>query len=647
MSKKKIPGVNDVTAFACDADARRRAWAARFTLDSAILEQLVDDSHPAVRKAVALNQLSNQALIGRLAADKCAAIRAATACRSKMDHAAVEELAAHRHPPIRRKIAESRYTSADMLSMLAKDADPSVRRAVAGNPGATEIVLSMLAHDSNEKVRMEVAKNASATVDILSWCMTDLHSSVREAARRHENRSERIYRLLRRAGSWPDLRTMNEYRRDKTISVDELEVLAALGPWARYLVGLYPTTPPHLIFSLSQDVVIVREGIATTHANTCHEDVIKSLASDPSSSVRRVLARKLAPERLTLDVAQALIVDKDESIIGFVCQRISPAVALELVKIQPNLRSRMVTKQFPEQVFREWSRDGDAFLRCSIASAFFVPSDVLDVLARDENASVRAATAHNSKTPIDTLRALSCDADSYVREQVARNSSTPIDIINSLVADAEMNVRLGVAERRGDGVETTLANINKLAKDPTMMVRRAVLKHARVPSIVLTELAFDTLPAVRIAVAEHPNCPVPIFKFLSEDRDADVRKAVARNRATDHDTLLRLARAEDPELRATLATNRELPPDVVEVLAFDKNERVRYALANSFPNYISAKVLTHLANDSSPYVRRAVAHNPKTPKLVLDKLLEDPVEWVPNRVEKNHFDPGTIWWEID
>ena len=113
------------------------------------------------------------------------------------------------------------------------------------------------------------------------------------------------------------------------------------------------------------------------------------------------------------------------------------------------------------------------------------------------------------------------------REERAKSSTSPEELEN-LAQDKEVMVRRFVARN----ASTPVCLLEKLAEDKVGSVRSEVAENANTPVELLEKLAQDKEGMVRSFVARNANIPVPLLEKLAGDENEDVREAAARNEST-------------------------------------------------------------------------------------------------------------------
>ncbi|MFE6710943.1 PE-PGRS family protein [Streptomyces sp. NPDC057695] len=138
-----------------DADPAVRAsvcgGAAWSGLDAAARRSLVDDSHPAVRRAALLRHHRDHPLSRSVHEAEGLDLGAVEHCRLTRDFA--EHLALHADPDRRRALAANPWLDGDLLAVLARDPEEGVRSVVSTRPDLTEEQRAGIAVDFDPRSR--------------------------------------------------------------------------------------------------------------------------------------------------------------------------------------------------------------------------------------------------------------------------------------------------------------------------------------------------------------------------------------------------------------------------------------------------------------------------------------------------------------
>jgi len=110
------------------------------------------------------------------------------------------------------------------------------------------------------------------------------------------------------------------------------------------------------------------------------------------------------------------------------------------------------------------------------------------------------------------------------------------------------------------------------------------------------------------------------------------RYMAAASTATPVEVLSCLATDERPNIRKRVAENPNTPPDALSLLAGDLVSSVRAAVARN--RQAPAYVLRQLSQDDDVDVRYAIAANPEMPDAILLSLFMDPDPYVADRASQ-------------
>jgi hypothetical protein len=210
----------------------------------------------------------------------------------------------------------------------------------------------------------------------------------------------------------------------------------------------------------------------------------------------------------------------------------------------------------------------------------------LSLLAEDEDRGVRFFVAANRHTSLGSRIYLAADPDATVRtgvamalawDPLATQSTRQIitDLATKLAGEPNVLVRLALVENR----QLPPTVFDTLARDPEEMIRWKLASNLDTPSRVLTQLTSDTKHPVRIAALQHRNLPVSVLTTMAADSDADVRRAVCVNINTPLEVLAELAGDTDLEVRRLTAKHQNTPLETLAELARDPDPVVTLAVA--------------------------------------------------------------------
>ncbi|MEU3744362.1 MULTISPECIES: PE-PGRS family protein [Streptomyces] len=214
-------------------------------------------------------------------------------------------------------------------------------------------------------------------------------------------------------------------------------------------------------------------------------------------------------------------------------------------------------------------------------------------------------------------------------------------VLDAAATHPDPQIRAALAERRRPMAPEQWTVLVLGEQSPA---RRALLVEIAAARGGLTEagherIATDPSPLVRAEAARTPGLPSHLLTTLAADPDPSVRAAAAgdarqRSGATDRAAHEALAAHQDPHTRRTLAADPHAHPEALALLAADENVDVRRTLA-AHPG-LPAETLAALLADENEPVRRAASVHPVLseeqraaclPGLDLDGMRHD-VPWV-------------------
>lgn len=155
----------------------------------------------------------------------------------------------------------------------------------------------------------------------------------------------------------------------------------------------------------------------------------------------------------------------------------------------------------------------------------------------------------------------------------------------------------------------------------------------------LDTLAAHTNKFVRSRVAKNDATQAHTLARLATDEDDYVRSAAARHRNTSTETLAIMSSTNDtsPYVRRALAANQNAPAAVLTPSAGDDYITRRTIARNPATD---VETLRLLATDRDTMVVEAVAMNPSTPENVLLSLVGHPLFSVAEALSRRNFDPN-------
>jgi hypothetical protein len=628
---------------------------------------LYTQSHPWMRQLLAQHPQTPRHLLECFLTDDDWRVRGALARNPALPAHWLEQLAQDGDREVRQWVAANPQTPCSILERLACDEYEEVRQAAADNPSAPKRVLALferaqaqdVALTAEELERMArlgewarrlAAAHPNAAQETLERCKGDPDWHTRLAVARNPKTPPAA--LAAMAGD-ADLEVRQAVAVHLHTPLESLEGLARdEQPDVRAQVAQNPRTPRHLLRQLAQDEHWrVRQAVAANLSSP--PEVLVQLAQDPDRDVRQAVADNPQVPEAALEPLFA----------GWFAGLDAPMSLVELYH-----RAKNLEPLHPELLGKlaqgnDWAKRLAARHPCT-------PAETLCTLARDEDWRVRQAVATNPALTAEELGWLLHDADADVRRAVVVHPRVTEEILEHLSADAQQDIRLQVAQHP----RTPPRALGILLADPDEPVRQAAQAHPQsplslieqyrraeaidpdLPGEFLRQLAGQTLWS-RALAAQNPAIPLEALRELTRDSEWSVRQAVAKNPALTAEMLASLAQDSDRDVRQAVAEHGHTPPAVLAELLRDIDENVRLsALRNpnldaealeryraqlvlqaSRSRFVLNRAVALSRPEISPYelskvrhwaapewvVRYALAQNPLTPRLILERLAQD------------------------
>ncbi len=355
----------EAEALAAGGPYARRLAAGLAALPAAMVGRLAGDADAEVRRAAAGHPSCPPEVLATLADDPDPRVQVAVARHPRTPPAALERLIEKAPDDVEMHalVAGHPATPPGLLARLAEHGGHWVRMAVARHPAYPEAhrtvlrragadadlaglatpdltlelsELSRLAAGGVWARRLAARHPAAAAAD-LARLATDGDLVVRGEVARHPSLPTETMALLRRAGSSPDLDGFAEPPAGAApLAPEELESLAASGPWGRRLAARHPAAAPALLAALAgdSDPWVRAEVAAHPRAPAAAHEELAGDASDrvrwavarhpdaPPAALRRLGRDPLAPIRCAVaehpsapaDLLAALRLDLDEDV---------------------------------------------------------------------------------------------------------------------------------------------------------------------------------------------------------------------------------------------------------------------------------------------------------------------------------------------
>jgi hypothetical protein len=281
---------------------------------------------------------------------------------------------------------------------------------------------------------------------------------------------------------------------DPTLPFSELAPLLALGPFARQLVALHPSTPLEVTLRLADDEAIDAPFALSQNPNTSSA-VLLRLCTCRHAAVRVLMARD---ERADAAMLTLLFAD---------------AVA--------DVRRAVVRRDDLSPVFLRHAASSSDSIQDDIIRHRNVTGEILELMAAAPQPDWRRVAI--ARHPLATEHALLLMAQQPMSGDlimaVGEHPATPAALLERLMQEPQG--RAGIALR--PNLDRAMAE--QLARDSNHGVRKSIAKRTSHRALLLL-LAKDTVFTVRVAVAQNPHCPVLVE--LADDSHASVRAEASK-----------------------------------------------------------------------------------------------------------------------
>ncbi len=182
------------------------------------------------------------------------------------------------------------------------------------------------------------------------------------------------------------------------------------------------------------------------------EEILKLVARNPNTDIKILekLSYKFPEAVIGNPIFDLLILENTDSyLVKSTLARSSTTPQPVLKKLANDRDSsirRIVAENRQTNVELLWllTKDVDSGVRRGVASNTNLPLEIFLYLAKDKDISIREAVAQNSHTPTDILESLARNQHTRIRLAIANNHDTPLELLNKLAKDKSHEVCLAV-----------------------------------------------------------------------------------------------------------------------------------------------------------------------------------------------------------
>jgi hypothetical protein len=317
------------------------------------------------------------------------------------------------------------------------------------------------------------------------------------------------------------------------------------------------------------------------------------------------------------------------------------------------------------EILRELSQSVDRAIRQAVAGNPNVPIEVLWELMRDFPHEVIANMANRPEIDPEVLWELSRHPDRAIRQAVAGNPNVPIELFwelakefahvvvaNPIFALITLTNPLWIQEVPDDHLIEILKQpgipaifFQAIVKHSAGYTKFQLLRQVSLPSHYVPSLLEELRNDLRLQLASADGTPIAVLEQLAQKRSTSnhwqyrIEKALARNIKTSPEILNQLLNSQSNSVRGALARREDgLTQDLITQLAVDPYPEVRKDLsANS---KIDSTILSELISHPNPEVRKFAKQHPNRPTFRAIKsfyqVLSRPINLgVPNWFNRN------------
>jgi uncharacterized protein (DUF2336 family) len=255
-------------------------------------------------------------------------------------------------------------------------------------------------------------------------------------------------------------------------------------------------------------------------------------------------------------------------------------------------------------------------------------NSILSDLANAPEPELRQVAASSRFTPPETLLSLAKDQSVLVRRALAKNPEVTGDIFTILSNRKDREIANAVLDH--PNCSPTLAVKVLLREYDVRLSGESIDIQDVLEAFEKAQRDVENQQSVMSSVVLcHPKCPPELLTSyaLVTQSSVDVQASIAINPSCPPTLLAELATSQDLAVRENVAANPSCPPEVLEVLA--RNGDVSVSLAENPAS--TPTILERLAKDTNVAVRRAVASHEQCNRSTFEALATDDdfqVKWI-------------------
>jgi len=617
-----------------ELDAEQRRQLAKRTDDESLQQRLLADQEPLVRRALATNKAVSKVVQQQLAKDTAVTVREHLIGNDNLHPEVQEQLARDPSFEVRERLARrdelsetvqlllTRDEDQDVLEALARRAgatalpdavqlelvkcDPDVREALARNDNLGAPAQLLLARDPSLQVRRILADHPTLTSAALQCLTTDVEE-VQASLAGNTNLGSALLQMGLSQHESEDVRRALAGNSALNVEV-QARLLKDPEPNVREALAGNDHLAEQILEALMYDEQDdVRERLVRWR-DTVQPSVQRHLAADPSTDVRRCLARVAD---LLDDVQQQLAGDLPE-----IQQELAENAALG-TDIQQRLLERgdaqtlcalagnqAVTAPLQARL----ADDSNIDVRTRLASNPALAGPVADKLIGDVEAVQRALAGNRHLSEAQCLRLYKIGSE-HVRQTLAANTAIG-ETLMTLICQTKTAAPTEASDSVGRAIGMIFSGYMGAQQSPVSgqeqppgKEKLVLAAQGKLPAHLQADLLAEGAQAQPLleALADNSTLTRPVQEALAAHKSAKVRARLAANKAVDSEILRQLLRDPEPDVRIALLRDWWMDRDMELELAQDKNVNVRFAVAANQHVGTAAQLL--LANDPDESVR--------------------------------------------
>jgi len=187
-------------------------------------------------------------------------------------------------------------------------------------------------------------------------------------------------------------------------------------------------------------------------------------------------------------------------------------------------------------------------------------------------------------------------------EKLKKMNFIPEKLQNLILTSSEP-FRIELARKSG----LTHNTINRLAKDPSMVVREEICVRGNLSLDILEYFVMESDEFNRRNIAKRLNLDVFIENLLARDSSVEVRYILSQNSTLSDTTIKILSRDASSLIRETIAKRDKLSTNLLKELAKDDSINVKIAIAGR--NNLEKEIIDILIQDKNPDLQNKLKNN--------------------------------------